>query len=192
MSGSSCFPLYPLLSLYEVYVMKQKQIMLLRHAQAEASSHGGDFGRKLTENGRNHVKALTQKLLELKLLPQVIISSTAQRAVETSEIVCQLLAIDSEQILYRDELYHADVGTFLSQLHRLNNRFKRVLIVAHNPALEDLVDFLSTAEFDNEQPSGKRMLPATLLMLEFEGKWEDLRAHCCGVTLRQHGKDLIT
>lgn len=192
MSGSLCFPLPPPLSQYEVYVMEQKQIMLLRHAEAEASSHGGDFGRKLTENGRDHVKALAQKLLELKLLPQVIISSTAQRAVETSELVCEHWAIDSEQILYRDALYHAEVGTFLSQLHRLNNRLNRVLIVAHNPALEDLVDYLSTAEFDSDQPSGKRMLPATLLLLEFEGVWTDLRAHCCSLILREHGKSLTS
>jgi len=51
-----------------------------------------------------------------------------------------------------------------------------------------LVDYLATAVFDSDQPSGKRMLPATLVMLEFNGDWNDLHAHSCSLALRLHGK----
>lgn len=169
-------------------VMSKKQIMLLRHAKAEAGTLGGDFSRKLTPDGCEHAVSLGQKLLELRLLPQLIFSSTAKRAAQTCDLVCEQLAIDTDQVQFSDVLYMADVGTFLSQLHRINNRFKRVLIVAHNPSLEDLVDYLATAVFDSDQPSGKRMLPATLVMLEFTGNWADLNAHSCSLALRLHGK----
>jgi len=168
--------------------MSKKQIMLLRHAKAEAATLGGDFSRKLTSAGCEHAIRLGSKLLELRLLPQLIFSSTAKRASQTCDLVCEQLTIDTDQVQFLDRLYLADVGTFLSQLHRINNRFNRVLIVAHNPSLEDLVDYLATAVFDSDQPSGKRMLPATLVMLEFNGDWADLHAHSCSLALRLHGK----
>lgn len=168
--------------------MSQKQIMLLRHAKAEPGTLGGDFNRKLTSNGCADATSLGKKLLELRLLPQLIFSSTAKRAAQTSDLVCEQLAIDSDTVQFDDRFYMADVGIFLSQLHRINKRFSRVMIVAHNPSLEDLIDYLATAVFDSDQPSGKRMLPATLVMLEFDGEWEDLKAHSCQLALRLHGK----
>jgi phosphohistidine phosphatase len=168
--------------------MSQKQIMLLRHAKAETGTLGGDFNRKLTSSGIEHATSLGIKLLELRLLPQLIYCSTAKRAAQTCDLVCEQLAIDTDTVQFDDRLYMADVGTFLSQLHRINNRFNRVMLVAHNPSLEDLVDYLATAVFDSDQPSGKRMLPATLVMLEFDGDWADLHAHSCRLALRLHGK----
>lgn len=168
--------------------MSKKQIMLLRHAKAEARTLGGDFSRKLTASGHDNAISLGKKLLELKLLPQLIFSSSAKRAQQTCDLVCEQLDIDTDNVQFSDALYMADVGTYLSQLGRINNRFRRVMIVAHNPSLEDLIDYLATAVFDSDQPSGKRLLPATLVMLEFEGDWSDLHAHSCSLALRLHGK----
>lgn len=164
--------------------------MLLRHAKAEAGTLGGDFSRKLTASGRASATSLGKKLLEQKLLPQIIFCSTATRTQQTCDLVCEQLHMDTDQVQYSDALYMADVGSFLSQLGRINNRFTRVMMVAHNPSLEDLVDYLSTAVFDSDQPSGKRMLPATMVMLEFSGDWADLHAHSCSLALRLHGKQL--
>ena len=168
--------------------MSRKQIMVLRHAKAEADSPRGDFGRNLSPTGREQAGQIGKELLSLKLLPQVIISSTAKRAKQTAERVCDELAIDSTHIQLKEDLYEATHDAWVEQCHRLNNRLNRVLLVGHNPALEDLVDYLSKADFESDQGNGKRMMPATLIVLEFEGDWMQLAEHSCAVTRRLHGK----
>lgn len=162
--------------------------MILRHAKAEPDAIRGDFARKLTEAGRLHAEQLGQHLNELKLIPQSVYSSSAHRALETAELVCEQLFIRASGISVRDELYLADIDTFLSLLKPLNNRINRVMLVGHNPALEDLVDYLSEAPLESDQPSGKRMLPATMVMLEFDGDWSALTAKSCQQALVVHGK----
>jgi len=169
-------------------VANTKQIMILRHAKAETDSPAGDFHRALNETGRQQAVNLGQALLELKLIPQSIYSSTAKRALQTAEIVCEQLSIDGHGISPREALYLADTDTFLSLFHTLNERISRVLIVGHNPALEDLVDALSLTDFISDQPNGKRLLPASLVLLEFDGKWAELKADSCELKQRIHGK----
>ena len=169
-------------------VAKTKQIMVLRHAKAEAASPAGDFARSLTDSGRQQATDVGAALLEQKLIPQTIYTSTAKRALETAERVCEQLAIDKHDIAIRDELYLTDTETFLSLLHNINKRINRVLIVGHNPALEDLVEDLSHTDFVSDQPNGKRLLPASMVLLEFDGDWTDLKTGSCELKQRLHGK----
>ncbi len=169
-------------------VANTKQIMILRHAKAEADSPAGDFARSLSETGRLQAGDLAAALLQQKLIPQSIYSSTAKRAMQTAELICEQLMMDKHDIALRDALYLADIETFLALLHSLNDRIKRVLLVGHNPALEDLVDYLSRTDFISDQPSGKRLLPASLLMLEFNGNWTELTSGSCELRQRIHGK----
>ncbi len=169
-------------------VANTKQILILRHAKAEAASPAGDFARSLTDIGRQQAENLGAALLEQKQIPQSIYSSTARRALQTAELVCEQLAMDTHDITRRDELYLADIETFQSLLRNINNRITRVLLVGHNPALEDLVEDLSQTDFVSDQPDGKKLMPASLVLLEFDGDWTDLKTGSCELKQRLHGK----
>lgn len=169
-------------------VANTKQIMILRHAKAQADSPAGDFARSLTATGREQAGDVGAALLEQKLIPQSIYSSTAKRALQTAELICEQLVIDKHDIARRDELYLADTETFLSLFHDINDRISRVLIVGHNPALEDLVEDMSQAAFISDQPNGKKLLPASMVVLEFDGNWAELRTGDCELKQRLHGK----
>lgn len=166
-----------------------KQIMLLRHAKAERYSPSGDYGRALASSGRLQARELGQMLLEQKLIPQAIYSSTAKRALETAELICERLAIDSHNIVQRDELYQADAETILSLLHVIDERIRRVLVVGHNPALETLIQALLIPSVIS---SPLRMSPADMVMLEFEGNWAALRRHRCTLEYTTHNPHWIT
>lgn len=165
-----------------------KEIMILRHAKAEAGSPAGDFARRLTEAGREHARRLGMQLHDQRLIPQSVYSSTALRAIETASLVCEQMAITSDQIVQKEALYLADVEIYLSLLQQVHPRITRVMLVGHNPVLEDLVDYLSRDPFISNQPSGKRLLPATLITLRYDGDWPALAAHSCNISHLIHGK----
>lgn len=169
-------------------VANTRQIMILRHAKAEAESRAGDFARCLTDSGRQQAGQVGAVLLEQKLIPQSIYSSTAKRAIQTAELVCEQLMIDKHDIAQRDELYLADPETFLSLLHGITDRIARVLLVGHNPVLEELVEALSETDFISDQPNGKKLLPASMVVLEFDGDWTTLKTGSCELRHRIHGK----
>jgi phosphohistidine phosphatase len=164
-------------------VTKTKQIMLLRHAKAEMNSASGDDGRALTTSGRQRARELGQMLLEQKLIPQAIYSSTANRALETAELICEQLAIDSHDVVKRDELYQADAETILSLLRGIDERIRRVMIVGHNPALEQLIQTLLSPE---TLRGTLHLSPADMAMLAFEDNWATLREHICMLEYTTH------
>jgi phosphohistidine phosphatase len=80
-------------------------------------------------------------MLEKGLRPDVILSSTAKRASQTTELV--LAAIDyHDSVTWLDKLYHASPQTMLDAVATVDGRAKCVLLVAHNPGMEELVSVL--------------------------------------------------
>lgn len=169
---------------------KTRQIMILRHAKAETGALNGDYVRALTSAGKQHARQLGQHIHDLRLIPQSIYCSGARRALETADIVCEQLFIAPGQVVVREQLYLADTPVLLNLLQGLNQRISRVMLVGHNPALEELVAWLSQDTFESEQHSGKRLLPASLVVLEYNGDWSALGAKSCCIRQIIHGKHL--
>ena len=73
------------------------------------------------------------------LVPDNIISSTAIRARVTAEAVAKASSYDGEIVLNKS-LYAAGPEAHLGVIHDLSDEYIRVLIVGHNPGLEELVE----------------------------------------------------
>ena len=83
------------------------------------------------------------KLLKNKrLVPEAIISSTARKAHATAEAVAKASDYEGELTLNRS-LYAAGPNAYLDVLHDFSEDYARVLIVGHNPGLEELVEMLT-------------------------------------------------
>ena len=76
----------------------------------------------------------------------IVLSSTALRAVETIEIIKPSI-IDTE-ILYKKDLYTFDDQIMLDFISKINDNISSVLIVGHNPAIQETV--LRLAESDQK------------------------------------------
>ena len=74
----------------------------------------------------------------------IVLSSTALRAVETIEIIKPSI-IDTE-IIYKKDLYTFDDQIMLEFISKINDNISSVLIVGHNPAIQETV--LRLAETD--------------------------------------------
>ncbi|MCG8325961.1 MAG: histidine phosphatase family protein [Thiotrichales bacterium] len=144
------------------------EFMLMRHAKSDwgvNSQH--DFDRPLNKRGVRDATRMGGWLLEQDRTPDVIISSAAVRARLTAKLVATAIDFPESGIVSAAELYGAGLNTLLSCLERSVAEYRRPLIIAHNPTLDSLLEFLL-----NEPPpytdSGKLMTTAAIAILQAE------------------------
>lgn len=105
----------------------------------------GDHDRPLNKRGKKDAPRMGQLLKHEELTPDLIISSTANRAMTTAEATA--LACDyEEEIKYTRQFYHADPETYLMVLNGLPDSIERVMVVGHNPGMEELVALLTDVD----------------------------------------------
>lgn len=148
------------------------ELLLLRHAKSDWSVEMDDFSRPLKKRGRRAAKQVGRWLREQHLIPDTILSSPATRALATTQRVCQQLDIDESDIVCDPRIYEADAQTLLAIL-RTRCDAGRVLLVGHNPGLEDLLLKLIPHSVPLSA-NGKCLPTAALAQLVFDGDWAEL------------------
>ncbi len=118
--------------------------MLLRHAKSSwKDSSIVDHDRPLNKRGKKAAPQMGRLLSAEGLVPDLILSSTARRARETAEAVAKSSSYEGP-IELLESFYLAAAGQLLSEAQsRTPDSVVRLLLVAHNPGMEDLVEILS-------------------------------------------------
>ena len=115
-----------------------KTLFLLRHAKSSWSEPGlADFNRPLNERGRRAAPLIARHLAHCGLLPDLILCSAALRTRETLALMLPGLACGAV-LRIENGLYGADAAALLKRLKRIETEVDCVLLIAHNPGLEDL------------------------------------------------------
>lgn len=119
-----------------------KTLLLLRHGKSSWTDTSlTDHDRPLKKRGREAAKRMGQLIQELDLVPDHILTSSAVRATATAKLAAIEAKFDDE-VEVVPVLYHADPSAFAAIVSRVSNQFDRVLIVGHNPGMEDWLDRL--------------------------------------------------
>lgn len=153
-----------------------RELLLLRHGKSDWDSGVEDFHRPLKKRGKLAAQCIGLWLQEQRLIPDCVLSSPAERAFATAKKVCNKLRFDSQQILQDGRIYLASCEQLWAVLHETPFTVQRLLLVGHNPGLEDLLRDLA----DDVLPpfADEKLLPtATLARLSFPGDWESLEMH---------------
>jgi phosphohistidine phosphatase len=157
-----------------------RELWLLRHAKAERYDGSEDYDRRLKKRGKRDASRMGEWMHEQGLMPDVVISSPATRAIMTAKLVCDALNIDRQHIQMEKRLYDEGVVRVKSVLVNSPPTFGKVLLVGHNPELEDLLTYLVDAA---EIPAVKNLLPtAALARLSMPVDWSCLEK-CCAKLL---------
>ena len=120
-----------------------KTLLILRHAKSSwKEARLGDHGRPLNERGKRDAPRIGVLLRKEDLVPGMILSSTAKRAQQTAEAVVEESGYPGEIQLSR-ELYAAGPEAYLEAIQSLAGEPDSVLVVGHNPGLEELVEILT-------------------------------------------------
>jgi phosphohistidine phosphatase len=148
-----------------------KELWLLRHAKAKRGEHSEDFDRALKKRGKQDAQKLGEWLKQQQLIPDLIISSPAKRAISTANEV--LKTLDADLSVTEDiRLYAQGFEQLKIVLAECPVEAKRVLLVGHNPELEDLLIYLVglTAIADRN-----KLLPTSALArLDMPDDWTQL------------------
>ena len=144
-----------------------KTLLVLRHAKSSwANNQLADHDRPLKGRGKRDAPRIGQLIRSQDLVPDLIISSSARRAASTAKLVAHECGYDSDIEVTR-EFYHAGPETYLEHIALLPKDVSVVMVVGHNPGVEELVE-----EFSN---SWKRMPTAALAEIQLDlDNWSDL------------------
>ncbi len=153
------------------------ELMLLRHGKSDWSTATGDFDRPLTGRGKRGAKGAGVWLSRIKSIPDHIVTSPARRAWGTAHRAAANMGLEQEAIVRDERIYAADVSDLLQVLRECPNQARRVMLVGHNPGLEELVEYLAD-DLVEIPADGKLMPTATIAWLTMSGSWSELDAGC--------------
>jgi phosphohistidine phosphatase len=124
--------------------MLMKTLVLVRHAKAvDRHKHLSDMERALTLEGEKDARRTAKKLKAAGVVPQLFISSPANRALETAHIVADEFGYPVEKIVLKQSAYDApDAETLLAALRDIENHHDSVVLFGHNPSLSELAENL--------------------------------------------------
>lgn len=119
-----------------------KYISIWRHAKAERPEYySSDFERPLTERGLKDAARMSALIAHLEPTVDLILSSPSARTAQTVQALSAQIkgAIDP---LWNEAIYLATADTLLSLLKALPENVRHVVLVGHNPGLEELASGL--------------------------------------------------
>jgi phosphohistidine phosphatase len=146
-----------------------KTLLVLRHAKSSWKDTSlEDHDRPLNKRGKKTAPRMGKLLKDKKIVPDLIISSTAVRAKKTAEAVAETAKYKSD-IRLEPRLYLAGTQTMIQVLQETSDPIKRVMIVGHNPGQENLVQELT----GRAEPFPTAALAQIELPIK---KWSDMEA----------------
>lgn len=153
-----------------------KTLYILRHAKSSWDGfQGGDHDRPLNARGLKVAPLMGKVLSSLSPPPELILTSTAQRAQQTANLVLEVLNQHHEQtieIIADAQIYGASTMNLFYKILELPSEMDTVLLIGHNPVLEELVSTLSFGGSD-----GNIQMPsAALAGITFRaGTWKNIK-----------------
>lgn len=148
-----------------------RELLLLRHGKAHDHHPDGDFFRELRNKGKRGAQRIGVWLDQNQLAPDRVISSSATRALNTAQKCCKAMGLPGTLVDANDEVYLASSSTLLQQVRNTSASHGRLLLVGHNPGLEQLAQELCATPATTEP-----LLPtATLARIAINTQWHALQ-----------------
>ncbi len=150
-----------------------KTLLVMRHAKSDwGVASGGDHERVLARRGMKAARKIGRFLTESETTPDLVLSSTAVRALTTVELAAEAGEWGCKIVTSRD-LYTGDPETVLEVIREIDNSVDRLLIAGHEPTWSTLVGWLIGG-------GGVQMPTAAVACLDLpEGGWIDLAPASC-------------
>jgi phosphohistidine phosphatase len=148
-------------------------LYLLRHAKSSwEDSSLADRDRPLAPRGRRDSKRIAEHLLANGTEPELVLCSTAERARATLELLRPSLACSAIDL--EDELYGASADTLLERLRLVPDEVSSVMLIGHNPALQDLALLLAKDGAELERLEAKFPTAALATLALTSATWAQL------------------
>ena len=143
-----------------------KRLFIVRHGKSDWEFESvKDFDRTLKERGISDGHMMAQMLASEGLIPEMILSSNANRALHTAVIFHRVLEMKPDAFRIEPDLYLAEVDETMDILFGIDDSIQSVMIFGHNPGFTELANYLSRLNISNIPTTG-------IVMLDFKTeKW---------------------
>jgi len=130
-----------------------KTLFLVRHSKAATrKANLPDFRRTLVKAGEKKSMSMAKKLKKEGVIPELIISSTANRALETAHLFAQHLEYPIHEIITKEVLYNEmSPEALLYLVRQIDDKYSSIMLFGHNPAFTDFAAYLVKG-FDQDIP----------------------------------------
>ena len=151
-------------------------LSLFRHAKSsweDASQE--DFDRPLAPRGRKSAPAMAAFMKKRGLCPDLVLCSSSTRTRETLALLAD--KIGKPPVQFVDALYLASPETLLACLHGVDGNPPHVMIVGHNPGLQEFASALIGSGNKADRAALAAKLPtAALVTMTFAARrWRDIK-----------------
>ena len=149
-----------------------KTLILIRHAKSSWSSPVlSDIERPLNERGKRDAPFMGSLLLNNQILPDVIYSSPAVRALSTAKIIAEKVKYLPSNIKIKSEIYEASVPELLKVISLFDDEYNNIMMFGHNPGFSYLANYLCN-DFNNNMPT------CSFVELNFDiDNWQNITAN---------------
>lgn len=158
-----------------------RELFILRHAKSDHDQPDlQDFDRPLSERGRADAMKMGKWMQSQQLIPDCILTSPSKRTVQTIKRIKQ--CIDKEQLIpceLTDSIYEAELTDLLQLLAQVQpEKSDKLLIVGHNPGLENLLSYLTDKLCVDADSCVKLFPTCSLAHVVLPTDWSDLSPGC--------------
>lgn len=167
-----------------------RTLFLFRHAKSSWDDPSlSDHERPLADRGIRTTPVMADHLRDGGIVPDVVLCSSARRTRETLDLLGDAVPDDCD-VRFEDALYAASAEALLERLRALPDEAHRVMVIGHNPGLQDLA-LLLVGSGDRRDRMAKKFPTAALATLHVAtGGWSELAAGCAELTDFVRPKDL--
>jgi phosphohistidine phosphatase len=159
-----------------------KELLIVRHAKSSWDyPHLNDYDRPLNDRGKRDAPKMAQWLSSQDINADLILSSGAERAKNTAIAFQAVLNIPME---IDDQLYHASRSKLMNIIKHTESSINSLILVSHNPGLNDLADYLLSGFPDNIPTTG-----IVSLKLDIE-KWSETSTKNASLDFFQYPRNL--
>ncbi|SRR5579883_1549792 len=120
-----------------------KNLILLRHAKSSWDEPAlSDFDRPLNNRGKKAAPIIGKLMKERQLKPDLILCSPSKRTKQTAKLVLDSAKLDLD-VTFDKGIYEASTSKLLNILKSQEATAESILMIGHNPGLEDLLTELT-------------------------------------------------
>jgi phosphohistidine phosphatase len=158
----------------------ERVVALLRHAKSDWPEGVPDQRRPLAERGRRDAPVAGRLLVQRVGIPDLVLVSPAQRTRETWDLARAAFPTPPHMEI-SDAVYDASVDDLLLLLRDVSTHVTSVVIVGHNPGLEELAFALDDGQGDRPATTqmGEKFPTSALAVLTTTREWGHLVIDSC-------------
>ncbi len=135
--------------------MVERKLLIIRHGKSSWDNEGlDDIDRPLADRGTRNADTMAHRMMDLGLVPGLVFSSPASRALNTALIMSRIWGLDPSSLQIYDDLYMANVAEIREVLEYAPDTAESLAIFGHNPSFTLFANTLLEEPLENLPTAG--------------------------------------